>query len=408
MMLLLHGVLCGPIRIFKGDYRKVEKPRKPILRNAADRSTLEISIPESSFNFGNLLNANIFKDSAFNLQKLKHGGLSLFLEELQNIYSQNPKVSKKDNPEKMYQSLINSYILDLESMIQKDPLSLQTDGFVNVALEALKHFLTDDAIRILQLLVLKQKIQTISKDNVKTFPIQLGFGAEELVLNKVLGMGRYGIAYDAYLKNDINKEPLVVKVYHGQEDLINIRREKRVLDMLGRLVHYNEEFGMLVYKQVQGESLLDVIIDNNSQEMHKDQYRKLSRNFYRETGWIHGDIRPPNVIVDSETGALKLIDFGRAFKPDGNEETLEEALTIDEEYSEAEYNHCILYSKMLEGYKAPNEDSSMEKIERYIDSLIKNKEGRGDEIAPAVRKYFHHLCKLRMLDRFKYDNYNDY
>lgn len=403
---MFHAVLSAPLRLNNRnpDTFKVEKARKSILKN---ESKLGIKIPQASFSFGNLLNDNIFLDGAFTLQNLKTGGSSKILEQIKNIYA--PAVSFTNDPyyseEKMYQNLIKRFILHVETKIRENPLSLETDEHLNVALEALKYFLKDDAIKGLQKLVLKEKIQRISAGNNIIFPVHLGYGKDELVLNNTLGVGRYGIAYDAHLKNSITKEPLVVKVYHGKEDIMNVRREKNMLAKLGRLVKYYDEFWMLVYKQVQGKNLLDVIMDNDSQEMYKDDYKKLSRNFYRDTGWIHGDIRPPNVIVNDKTGTLNLIDFGRSFKPNSKE--VSEALTSDEEYALEEYNHCVLFSKMTEGYKTPNDDSSFEKIEGFIDSLIRNKDGRQEEIAPAVRKYFRHLCKLQMKDRFKYHSYKD-
>jgi tRNA A-37 threonylcarbamoyl transferase component Bud32 len=267
----------------------------------------------------------------------------------------------------------------------------------------LHKFLKNDAVIEFQNLILKEKInQLLNRDEIQ-FPFQLGFGDRALVVKSYLGSGRYGTAFAAYQKKSTRKSPLVVKIIRSNK-VHDVRREAAVLQHLNRLVFYDENLSMLVFTQIHGKDLWQVIHENSGRELYKGEYTKLAREFYKKTGYIHGDVRPPNVIVDSKSGKLRLIDFGRSFVPKNDKEAQED-LKKDEEYAMLEYEHCILNIKMKNAYDSRStKNDDLKHIEAYIDSLISHI-GRSDQVRPEVLKYYRYLNSIGRLDRFRYYHY---
>jgi len=400
----------GPIEI------SPPKVKIPILKHGNDLRKLKIPnalrsrIPAISSKFGSILNVDNFQQGVFSLEHLRESGNAVFIEALQDIYSLTPPQSPRDqnsddshNSETAFKNLIKTYVSDFEQRFRKDSFSKDIDGEINVLLKILKQFLKEDAVHRAETLILQGKIKWLLGEEDVVFPVNLGFGDRELVINNYLGSGRYGTAFNVYLKNSVDKKPLVMKIYH-LHSIMDLRREKFMLEKLGRLEFYDESLWMLIYRKIPGKDLSEVLADNGNQEMYREEYMKLSKKFYEKTGYIHGDIRPPNVIVDDNTSKLHLIDFGRSQRPHTPKDALE-ALKYEEKYAQNEYDHILFHGRMTKAYIDRNaSDTSLKDIESYIDSLL-SYEQRSDEVQPAVKKYYQHLYSLGKLDRFRYNNY---
>lgn len=372
--------------------------------NSAKR--LRIRIPASSLNFESFLKGDIFQDVLRSDVKT-----SILLDNFSSRAPRTPFPSPESDVDAVHddndeiKQKLKSFVRYVEPYVRSFTFEPNTDEILNNCMNALKSFLKEDAIKSFETLITKYKIYKLlqDKDFSIKFPVELGFGEQALVLTSLLGSGRYGTAYGAYLKNSVDKTPLVMKIYHLKE-VQDLRREKIVLEKLSRLVLYDENLWMLVYKQIPGNDLWSLMTKNENIEMYKDEYMELSKNFYKETGYIHGDIRPPNVIVDSETGKLRLIDFGKSFKPESEEDAVK-ALAADEEYAMKEYQHCDLLIKMKEVYSNNKaDDASLEIIEDFINWLTLYS-ARSGEVRPQVKEYFRYLSSIGKLDRFPYYNY---
>lgn len=250
------------------------------------------------------------------------------------------------------------------------------------------------------LLTLEQKAKRLISAPLEELPVSFD---EDIILTKYVSRGGSGIVYEAHLKQEPDT-PLMFKIFH-QPDEDDAFQEAVVLNQLERLVYYVRDPWILLFNKIEGKDLWEVIRDNNNQEMYKEEYSRLSRDFYDKTGYIHGDIRPQNVIVDKETGQLQLIDFGRSFDPlQQNKKTLEQALKIDQEYAMLEYNFSILHLKMVEAYKNPvRNDDTFRVIESCIDSLINHK-WRSHESIGEIERYAQFLVQIDKMDEksFKY------
>jgi tRNA A-37 threonylcarbamoyl transferase component Bud32/uncharacterized protein YggL (DUF469 family) len=371
-----------------------------------NRRRIRIRVSQFSRNFANFLKGDIFKDKR-SIERFAEK--QDFLEKLDGMF---PSLSETDQhirakglTEASYQDLIKSVLWRFKQNFHYDPFSDVMDQRLDDLIMILPKFLNNDAIINFQNLVLKEKInQLLNADQIQ-FPLQLGFGDRGFVLNSYLGSGRYGTAFGAYLKKSVRKSPLVVKIYKNN-NLEDLRSERAVLELLKRLVYCDENLSLLVFQQIPGKDLAQLIHENSGREMYKLSYSKLARKFFKKTGYIHGDVRPPNVIVDRKTGKLRLIDFGRSFKPDSKEEA-ERELKLDEKYAMLEYKHSVLYSKMKTAYDSRStKDEDLKHIEEFIESLVVHS-GRSHEVGPEVVKYYRYLNSIGRLDRFRYYHYLD-
>jgi tRNA A-37 threonylcarbamoyl transferase component Bud32 len=250
------------------------------------------------------------------------------------------------------------------------------------------------------LLTLQQKAKKLTSAPLEHLPVSFD---DNIVLTKYVSRGGSGIVYEAHLKEEPGT-PLIFKIFHQGDEEDDAFQEAVVLNQLERLVYYIKDPWILLFNKIEGDDLCEVIRKNNNQEMYKEEYSKLSRDFYDKTGYIHGDIRPQNVIVNKETGQLQLIDFGRSFDPLQQEKlTLEQAFKIDEEYAMQEYNFSILHLKMIEAYNNPiRNNDTFKVIESYIDSLSNHRWRRHESIA-EIEKYAQYLTQIDKMDEsFKY------
>jgi serine/threonine protein kinase len=141
----------------------------------------------------------------------------------------------------------------------------------------------------------------------------------EYVLMKELGKGAFGRAFEALQKGA--SKPVVIKVAHSRIPHAGdyMRREADVLQELGRTYEYDPKTQILVQEKIEGITLVEFLQTDGWQKTWdsfnlENQYFDLPMKFYRSTNgkYIHGDIRPANVILQPN-GELTLIDFDLSY-----------------------------------------------------------------------------------------------
>ena len=392
--------------------------------NALSNTNLKIGIPKISRNFGQVLIQSIFTEThksesqnlnqildesgAFDLQDSRERTLAL--KHLQVLLS-NPSVLAAGNFKE--RAWIKQLVHGYERILEIAPLSSKTDEILSDFKNVLVNFVSDEQLKSIDDAVLKQKTFQLSlgEDDLE-FPISLGTGQDELVLVGKLGQGAYGAAFEAYSKGESFIGPLVVKIFlrnRQHNSFPSFQMEKKVLEKLKRLVHSDNDYWMLVYKKVEGDDLFSVFYQNpGKSDLYKDDYEKLSTDFYLKTGMIHGDIRPPNVIVEKNTGKLTLIDFGRTFVPELK--SFPDLLRKDFEWAKNEFKYSILFTKMEKGYQNPTEEGSLDAIEEYLDYLLEY-EDRENQVQSEVLRYYklvNQLRKERNVTNERINHFNQY
>ncbi|MDC1142812.1 serine/threonine-protein kinase [Planctomycetota bacterium] len=142
-----------------------------------------------------------------------------------------------------------------------------------------------------------------------------------------IARGAMGVIFKGKRKSDDLVVALKVLPSHMVDQSEDVERFKREIDTITSLVHPNivrvldhgqqEDFYFYVMEYIDGLSLRELIRERGhlspyqGVEIVRDTARGVS--YAHKHGVVHRDIKPSNVMMDS-TGAVKLVDFGLAFR----------------------------------------------------------------------------------------------
>lgn len=147
--------------------------------------------------------------------------------------------------------------------------------------------------------------------------------AERYTITRLLGMGSYGLTY--LCTDERTGQEVALKESKPSKGSLSVRLLEREADVMGRLEHpfipkLLESFSYLgrnylAAEYVRGETLEQCIFEQgcvySEQECLELVVRLLGPlNHVHQQGYIHGDVRIPNVIL--REGQVHLIDFGLA------------------------------------------------------------------------------------------------
>lgn len=153
--------------------------------------------------------------------------------------------------------------------------------------------------------------------------------AGKYVIKKVLGQGGMGTTFEAVTADgeSVALKVLSLRGMKGWKELDLFEREARVLRSLKHpsiaeyIDHFEVDTGTdrwfyLVQKVAQGQSLADLVSSGwrvTEAEVVKIALQVLEVLRYLESlrpPVVHRDIKPENIILDKETGKVKVVDFG--------------------------------------------------------------------------------------------------
>ncbi|WP_312942145.1 protein kinase family protein [Oscillibacter sp.] len=152
-------------------------------------------------------------------------------------------------------------------------------------------------------------------------------------IEKVAGEGRYGICLNAH--SDCGSR-VVIKRFKSAFIKRDNERTSVEADLLSKIDHYsipkllgviNENgFYGLILEEKQGDTVESKLFKHRYQFSNKEIFEIVSQLvniiwYLHGKGIIHGDIRPPNVIINN--GVIYLIDFGLSRWVDYNRYTFD-------------------------------------------------------------------------------------
>ena len=216
-----------------------------------------------------------------------------------------------------------------------------------------------------------RKVRALVSDSPIIFPTRIAVQDQDYILFRILGKGAYGTAFRAQSLPD-DSIPLVVKILKKpiQQLKSELDMESATLDKLGRLIARDAQSGVLVQRYIKGTVLSHALakMDASLVPDLKTKYLKLSRDFLDQTGYIHGDVRPANVIVDSE-GKLHLIDFGLTKVAPANPDQLDYMIKYDEVKALVEFDNSLLFRKANLALRQPEDPGSKDIVFAYVQRL---------------------------------------
>eukprot|EP00092_Neocalanus_flemingeri_P004164 GFUD01004479.1.p1 GENE.GFUD01004479.1~~GFUD01004479.1.p1 ORF type:complete len:320 (+),score=104.15 GFUD01004479.1:68-1027(+) len=142
-------------------------------------------------------------------------------------------------------------------------------------------------------------------------------------IGHILGRGGFGTVHSATRKSDgmkvavkeVNKDRIIALEDNVPLEVVLLHQ---VADVPGvvRLLDYFDtgDSFMIVMERFNGQDLFDFISKQGtlSEEVARDIFRQVVDTVFscQERGVLHGDIKDENILIDLDTGRVKLIDFG--------------------------------------------------------------------------------------------------
>jgi serine/threonine-protein kinase len=174
---------------------------------------------------------------------------------------------------------------------------------------------------------LDELLQAMPRDPVPPLPAGFRFGRYEVVGE--LGRGGMGTVYEARRIDDTSDSPVALKFAQRRGGVAELRREARLLEHLRHpniaalidIDRFDEESVYLIMERVHGVSLRRHVADTRpGAAAVVGMVATLAEAvaFAHSRSVHHGDIKPENVLVESD-GRLKLLDFGVAVFADSDE-----------------------------------------------------------------------------------------
>jgi serine/threonine protein kinase len=141
-----------------------------------------------------------------------------------------------------------------------------------------------------------------------------------------IGDGGMGNVYEAVDARDGRRAALKVLHTHLATESEFLRRFRQEAELARRLRHRNivpvYEYGVaedrhyMAMELVRGRSLSDLLRENGrlgvKQALRIVRHVASGLGYAHSQGVIHRDVKPSNILIDSETGVAKLTDFGVA------------------------------------------------------------------------------------------------
>lgn len=118
------------------------------------------------------------------------------------------------------------------------------------------------------------------------------------------------------------------------------------------LVQQDPKFFILVERTVTGIPLESYLVKLHSLSNTKkwmEKYAKLSMDFYKRTGLLHGDVRPANIVYNPADDSLTLVNFEHSYVPPGTPGSIphKRALEMDQDRASYELELGIKWSVIV-------------------------------------------------------------
>lgn len=238
---------------------------------------------------------------------------------------------------------------------------------------------TDDLLTSLSVKRMTGGLRVSSKDT----SLRVKVGSKVFQVTELLGKGADGAAYNA--KDLTSGGEVVLKVFghktkmYSQEKWVMTLIKERTGDK--RLLAFDDANLVLVQRKIEGYSLALVLQQYRYYPFDlgylKAQYDTLARSFYAQTGLLHGDIRPENIIYNPRTRQMSLIDFARSRFPKGKKgsKSVERELVGEELYADGEFGFSLMN---FDAHVALSQAGKSEQIKGLVTAYLVSLKNRGD------------------------------